>query len=118
MIRRSEEPEAYFAETAPAAAETVDTGEMTIAWSSPNPNRNASPRPSPIRHHPPKKPPRPRLPSPTSPTTSSMPEGTVALVPGVPDVGLCPLGESHEREVCVRTGISDTTLCGGKITIT
>jgi chromosome partitioning protein len=41
MIRRSEEPEAYFAETASAAAATVETGEMTItlAESEPEPGR-------------------------------------------------------------------------------
>jgi len=43
MIRRSEEPEAYYAETAPAPAEPADSGEMTITLAESEPEPEPEP---------------------------------------------------------------------------
>jgi hypothetical protein len=43
MIRRSEEPEAYFAESAPPAAELADAGESTLTLAEPEPEPSSAP---------------------------------------------------------------------------
>ena len=63
MIRRSEEPEAYFAEAAAETtqaaqtAETVDTGDVPLTLVESEPEPSPSPTPSPTRHRQPMNPP-------------------------------------------------------------